>query len=301
MLNGLFRREILMKRAIVLLLALCMFGLFGYGCDDNTNTGDICSESVSNVANTREARLYYPCTINGTVGATTMSSGYTGTYGDVEWLSEAVVEAGFVVLAFTPTSEWGMVSGWRDAHKSCIAKLKDINNSHSVLKGKIDTGKLSTCGHSKGGGGSLWASSQLQGELRTTIGMAPYSEGFADSALNSVTAATFIQAGASDTLATNSMTRGEYSGLGNISKKYAEYTGYDHLAWANATGSKADRLSSDIIAWMKYYMNGDNSQAETIADQSGTGRFEWVDKGNDGGSYNDDDGSDNDDNPIGCN
>lgn len=83
--------------------------------------------------------------------------------------------------------------------------------------------------------------------------MAPYEEGFYDSTLGSITAATFIQAGASDTLATNSMTRGGYGGLSsNISRMYVEYTGYDHLAWASATGSTATRLSGDIIALMKY-------------------------------------------------
>jgi len=263
------------KKSFSLLLALFLIILAAYACDGGGS--NVCTEAVYFVPNTSEAQLYYPCNISSPTGATTMSSGYTGYYDDVDWLSEAVADAGFVVLAFTPTNNWGLVSGWRDAHKSCIDELKDINNSHSVLQGKIDTSKLSTCGHSKGGGGSLWASSQLQGNLRTTVGMAPYEEGFIDSTLGSITAATYIQAGSLDTLATNSMTRGEYSGLGNISKMYVEYTGYDHLAWANATGSTADRLSGDIIAWMKYYMDGDASYASTLANSSGTSRHEWID------------------------
>jgi hypothetical protein len=164
-----------------------------------------------------DAELYYPNTISGTVGATTMSAGYTQALGNVEWLSRKVAESGYVVLAFTPTNNLGMVSGWRDAHKNCITKLKNINSNHSVLRGKINTAKLQTCGHSKGGGGSLWASSELTTQLKTTVGMAPYQEGFYDSTLGSVTAATFVQAGGSDTLATNSMTRGEYSGLSSRS------------------------------------------------------------------------------------
>lgn len=264
-------------KQIMALIVLSVAALIGFGCDGGSST--ITSENVYGVSNTSEAVLYYPNSITGTVGATTMSSGYTGTLDDVEWLSEAVANAGYVVLAFTPTNNYGMVSGWRDAHKSCITKLKDINSNHSVLRGKINTSKLSTCGHSKGGGGSLWASSQLTSQLKTTVGMAPYEEGFYDSTLGTITAATFIQAGAADTLATNSMTRGEYSGLStNISRMYVEYTGYDHLAWASASGSTASRLSGDIIAWMKYYMDGQTSYATTLSNTSGTSRHEWVNK-----------------------
>ncbi len=270
-----------MKKPFVTLLVLSMLTFFGYGCDTGSSNG-ICTESVSGIGSTSAAKLYYPCDLSGATGATTMSSGWTGGLEDIEWLSQRVSEAGFVVLAFTPANRYGMVSQWRDAHKNTIARLKSINSSHAALKGKIDTNKLNTCGHSKGGGGSLWASSQLTGQLKTTVGMAPYREEFSNNTLGTITAATFIQAGAGDTLATNSMTRGEYGGLGNISKKYVEYTGYDHMAWANASGTSADRMAGDIIAWMKYYMNGDTSQKNVIADRSGTSNFEWVDLGNGG-------------------
>jgi hypothetical protein len=265
------------NKKFLVLLALSIIAMAGFGCDGGTS--GITSENVTGVSDTSEAVLYYPTSISGTVGATTMSSGYTGTLDDVEWLSQLVAQSGYVVLAFTPTNTLGMVSGWRDAHKSCIARLKTINSNHSVLRGKINTSKLSTCGHSKGGGGSLWASSQLTTQLKTTVGMAPYEEGFYDSTLGTITAATFIQAGASDTLATNSMTRGEYSGLStNISRMYVEYTGYDHLAWASASGSTASRLSGDIIAWMKYYLDGQTSYSSTLSNTSGTSRHEWVNK-----------------------
>lgn len=277
-----------MKKTMALLLTLSMIALFGYGCDDN----GVCTESGGYVYGTSDTELYYPCSISGTVGATTMSAGYTQTLNNVDWLSERLAEEGFVVLAFTPTNTLGFVSGWRDAHKNAIDRIRSINSTHSTLRGKIDEGKLQTCGHSKGGGGSLWASSQLQGALKTTVGMAPYREEFLNSTLGSITAATFVQAGGSDTLATNSMTRGEYDGLGDISKMYVEYTGYGHLAWDGASGSTADRIAGDIIAWMRYYMDGDTSYASTLSNTSGTSRHEWVDKIG---------GDDGDDGNTGCN
>jgi len=265
-----------MKKSLSVILSLSLIALFGYGCDGGSGT--ITVEDPGYISGTSDAELYYPNTISGTVGATTMSAGYTQALGNVEWLSRKVAESGYVVLAFTPTNNLGMVSGWRDAHKNCITKLKNINSNHSVLRGKINTAKLQTCGHSKGGGGSLWASSELTTQLKTTVGMAPYQEGFFDSTLGSVTAATFVQAGGSDTLATNSMTRGEYSGLSSrISRMYVEYSGYGHLAWDGATGTTASRISGDIIAWMKYYMDGQTSYASTLSNTSGTARHEWVD------------------------
>jgi hypothetical protein len=264
-----------MRKSFAVILSLSLIALFGYGCDGGTST--ITEEDAGIISGTIDTQLYYPTTINGTTGATTMSAGYTQALGNVEWLSRKLAETGYVVLAFTPTNNLGYVDGWRDAHKNCIAKLKDINNNHSKLKGKINTAKLQTCGHSKGGGGSLWASSDLTTQLKTTIGMAPYEEGFFDSTLGTITAATFVQAGGSDTLATNSMTRGEYGGLSTrVSRMYVEYTGYDHLAWDSATGDKASRISGDIIAWMKYYMDGQTSYASTLSNTSGTAQHEWV-------------------------
>lgn len=264
--------------------------MFAYGCDGGT-TGGVCSEAI-NVSNTSGARLFYPCNISGKVGATTTSSGYLGTYQSVNWLSNRIAGAGFVVLSFTPANQYGLVQQWRAGHKSCIAKLQQLASSHAKLAGKIDTNNLQTCGHSKGGGGSLWAASDLKGTLKTAVGMAPYNgdisgtgvatEGPQGTAIREVTAATFIEAGAADSLATNTMTRSEYRFLGNISKKYVEYQGLGHMAWAAATGNTADRLANDIIAWMKYYMYGDTSQKSTISNQSGVNQYNWVDKGTSG-------------------
>ncbi len=265
-----------MKNRTILHLTLLLaasLALLSYACE--IPGGDVCEESIR-VSNTGGARLYYPCNISQPAAATTLTSGYLGTYSSVQWLSRDLAGAGYVVLAATPSNQYGMVAQWRDAHKSCIAELKDLNQSHRTLRGKINTSALQTCGHSKGGGGSLWASSQLQGELKSTIGMAPWQEQFSDRDLRSIASSTFIQAGAGDTLATSSMTRGEYNALpDNISKAYIRYTNTDHMSWATG-GSNQNRLSRDVIAWMKYYLDDDPSQESYISDRSGTTMHEWV-------------------------
>lgn len=248
------------KKQVITLLACALMALSGYGCDGDGSGGGVCTETIQGIGSTSKAKLYYPCNISGPVGATTMSGGFMERLATVEWLSNDIARAGYVVLAFTPSNPLGMVSQWRDAHKNCIEKLKSFNASHERLKGKIDTGKLSTCGHSKGGGGSLWASSELRGELATTVGMAPWMEEFSPDDLGTISAATFIQAGANDTLAINAMTRKEYGGLSSsIDKCYYEYSDMGHMAWANASGETATTLSGDIIQWMNYYMNGQGS------------------------------------------
>lgn len=270
----------LFKSQIIVLLVLSMVAFFGYGCDTGSSSssgsssgssssgpvpgGRVCTEDGGYVSGTSDTELKFPCNISRPTGATTLTSGYTGTLSQVRWLAEDLAEAGYVVLSFTPTNTLGMVSGWRTAHKNCVSRLQTLNTSHSVLRGKIE--KLSTNGHSKGGGGSLWASSELRGTLATTVGMAPYQEGFSDSTLRTITAATLIQAGSSDTLASGSMTRGEYNGVGAANKCYATYSG-GHMLFA----SNAPSVSRDTIAWMGYYMYGIGSPPSSCSGSSSGG------------------------------
>lgn len=257
-----------MKAKSAVLLALLMCALFANGCD-------VCTSNTT-VVGTMDADLYYPCNSSGPLPATTMMSGFMGTNEQVAWLARDVAASGYVVLALTPTNTLGMVSGWRDDHKAGIRKLKDLNNS-GVLRGRIDTSKLSVCGHSKGGGGALWAADQLGGELASAVGMAPYQEQFFN--LSGVRAATLIQAGAMDTLANGLMTRSEYSDLPNsISKGYFTYS-VGHMAWASNNPS----LSRDIIAWYDYYLKCDDSARSTL---SGLGN-DWNDRGNCSGTGTD--------------
>lgn len=250
----------LSRKHFALVLALSIITLIGWGCDGGGGAAGVCTENIRGIGQTSAARLYYPCNISAPTGATTMTGGFMETLDYVSWLSNDIANSGYVVLAFTPTNIMGMVNQWKNAHKNSINKLREINNNHSKLRGMIDLGKLQTCGHSKGGGGALWASAELGGQLKTTIGMAPWMEGFNAGTLRTVSSATLIQAGGSDSLAVASMTRSEYNGLGNIPKCYAQYPGYGHMAWAMASGAQADTLSGDILDWMDYYMNGQGSR-----------------------------------------
>ncbi len=277
-------------KPILILLVLTLITLLSFGCDTPSTpsggcdtptpgNGGVCTESVR-VNNTSEAKLYYPCDISSPVGATTMSSGWTATLHDISFLSDAVVKEGFVVLAMTPSNQMGMVTQWRQGHKACIQKLKDLNSSHNVLRGKIDTNKLQISGHSKGGGGTLWAAAELGSGVRSAIGMAPYQgTEYNLSELRSMKAATFIQAGGvADTLATPAMTKREYDALPNgISKCYKRHGNWGHLEWANDYPSFHTQLISEYLGWTKYYLADDPSGAQAVESRdAGVNAYEWI-------------------------
>lgn len=276
-----------MKKAIVFLSAVSVFALIAYAC---VAPSGVCSENGGSVSGTSATKLYYPCDISRATGATTMSSGFGGNLNAVQWLSNLLAEEGFVVLAFTPSNNMGPVSGWRDAHKNCIARLQALNSNHSKLAGKIDLSKLQTCGHSRGGGGALWAAADLRGTLKTTVGMAPWQT-FTGNPLATVSAAALVQAGSSDSMAVSSMTQGAYNLLGNISKAYIVYNGLGHVAWSAASGNTASTLANGVIAWMRYYMDRDASYKDDIANPSGSSSHEWIDLSGGGGSTSSSSGS----------
>lgn len=288
----------LKTQAALSLLILCL-ALIAFGCENqnsgcgNTNggtnttptpVGKVCTESVS-VNSTSGAKLYYPCNPSKPVAASTLTSGTAGTWESVEWLSTDIAGAGYVVLAFTPNNNNGLVPQWTNGHVAAIDKLKQLNSTHSVLRGKIRTDAIQVAGHSKGGGGALHAAIQRNSEIASVVGMAPYSKLFGTGSeeypvnqLSRVRAAVLIQSGGdSDKNSPPYVTREQYDALPNgISKAYHRFDSYGHMAWgARGSESQHARASRDIIAWMKYYLDNDRSQASYIQDPSQKGVNLW--------------------------
>lgn len=288
------KKNQLLQTQAALLLFVSFFALIAFGCESQdsgcgntppTPVGKVCTESVT-VNRTSGAMLYYPCNISRPAAASTLTGGTACTWETVEWLSTDMAAAGYVVIAFTPINKnSGLVPRWTDGHLAAIDKLKQLNDTHSVLRGNIRTDALQVAGHSKGGGGALHAAIQRSGEIASVIGMAPYSKLFGTGEeeypvdqLSRVSAAVLIQSGGdNDKNSPPYVTREQYDALpNNISRAYHRFDAYGHMAWA-ARGPEDQhaKLSREIIAWMKYYLDNDRSRAGDIQDPSQKGVNIW--------------------------
>jgi len=295
------KNHILKPQAAFLFLALVL-ALIAFGCETQdpgcgttvpttptTPTTPIaykvCTENLS-VSSTSEAKLYYPCNLSKPTAASTLTSGTAGTCRSVEWLAQDMTTAGYVVLSFTPVNNNGLVPQWTNGHLAALQKLKQLNNTHSVLKGKIRTDALQLAGHSKGGGGALDAAINNSTDIASIIAMAPYTKLFGTGTaeypvrqLSRVNADVLIQSGgSSDRNSPPRITREQYDALPNsISKAYHRFPSYGHMTWATIGDANAHvRLSKEIIAWMRYYLDGDLSQASIIEDPSQKDVNLWV-------------------------
>lgn len=260
-----------MKKRITLLLAISLIAFMSLGCDP-------CVEDVTGIDGTTAAKLYYPCRILKPIPATTMSSGWLAGLYTVEWISEAIAQKGYVVLAFTPANRAGLVTVWEDAHKNTFRKLKEINRSHATLAGKIDESKLQITGYSKGGGGSLAAAADLGDEVASVLTFAPYwGEEYPLDSLRSMKAAVFITAGGdADILATPAMTRKQFDAMpGTISKLYRRHDSWGHLAWLGGS-EKDETILNEIAAWMNYYLKENQSGESILSDRTDIGDYEWI-------------------------
>lgn len=284
------KKKVLWWSLLCIFLGLTVGGVLTNAFSDNDSPLESTSETESAcssdtvVSNTSSATLYYPCVISEPLPATTLMSGNAATHQVLEWLASQMVVNGFVVLGMTPLNKFGLDSGWRNAHLSGIAKLKSLNSGSDLLKGKadllkgkIDIDKLQLCGHSKGGGGALWAADMLGSEVKSVIAMCPWQEEFFN--LSGIRAATLIQSGGSDIYATHEMTFGEYNMITKgISKAYFEYPDAHHFSWGIlGSDSHHPAIGSDVVAWMKYYLKGDKSQRSKLSNSIGKSTHFWED------------------------
>lgn len=259
---------------------LCVFLVLGvkvacYFVFRDNGPFPVCTAKAA-VSSTKAATLYYPCTITEPIPATTLTSGYGARHYALGWLARQIASNGFIVLGMTPLDRLGRNKAWRDAHLAGIDKLKRLNSDSDLLRGKIAIDKLQVCGHSKGGGGALWAADILGSELKSIIAMCPWQEGF--TSLSGIQTPTLIQGGVDDVYVTHEMTSDEYSMLPEgISKAYFEYTSATHFSWGFilSTGRLHPLLGSDIVAWMKYYLKGDRSQHSRLSSATGKSSHIW--------------------------
>ena len=134
-----------------------------------------CQHQAANNANYSEAVFFYPCNVQAPLPAITLTGGYTNSYRNLQWLTDALVNAGYIVLAITPNDKFGGVYEWKTAHIGGYQSLLGENDKEgSFLYQRVDAHRIGMGGFSLGGGGSLLAASELEKRIKTVLALSPF-------------------------------------------------------------------------------------------------------------------------------
>jgi len=209
------------------------------------------------------ALVWYPCSPGSArFAATTLTSGYTGTYSAISYLADHLVTHGYIVFAMTPKNRFGSNASWTAAHKAGIAMLKAENlrpatkERPNPIRGKVDTARLQIMGHSKGGGAALLAAADLGSGIKSVQALEPYID-FAYNLRNTRARINCIT-GTKDTIALPDQVIGMYNSLpDSVDRTLMYFLGMDHLTFTD-TGDEKQKARSTryITAFMKYHLDG---------------------------------------------
>ncbi|MGD9211344.1 MAG: hypothetical protein PVI90_11235 [Desulfobacteraceae bacterium] len=246
-------------------------------CDitgDNGCNYDV-GRSVYSQGDRLSAKIFYPCNIDelSNVGATTLTSGMTGSKENMYWLAQPIADAGMVVVTVSATDNM-TVEGYETAQKTGHGILMEENDNHnSPIYGKI--GNYGLMGYSKGGGGAINAASDLDTQVKSCIALAPWGA----NKQKNMRAATLILTGTADTITPATMGLSYYHGLPDISKAYGSVENGSHFFWVSNNDS--GEIEDLIIGWLKYYLEDDESYLSDIQNRDDEFTdYEYIDSNN---------------------
>lgn len=276
----------------------CDGGSCSSSVDDPSQTGphSVCTyTSGLSDGGYSSAIVHYPCSLSGTVGATTLTGGYTNTKEQMAWLGSHVASHGFIVIAMTPTNRYGGTSVWQTAHRSGHAKLlSETNRSASPIYGHVDPARTQIMGFSKGGGGTLRAAEDLGTSIATAQALAPWMESSLRYTNWDIDVPTVMYTGEDDTIAQHAYVRTFFDNLPtNIDRLFVRFDDASHTQWyGNDSSSNAkdrSRFKTHVVAWMKVYLDGDSGYQSYIdgSDYSSQASAGWYQNPNGSGTSDD--------------
>ncbi len=229
------------KWLVLLVSSLAVLFFLTSGCD--TGGGGVSS-----------SRLFMPSG-SGVTGAVTVSGGMTNTKEQMYWLANALQQGGIIALAISASNNMA-VSGYEAAHRRGVEMIKSNSQIHSRL------GKIGIMGFSMGGGAVVNLGNMA--DVDAVVAMAPYMP----NPRSGHHAATMILTGTGDTIAPASMGAGAYRRLPqSVPRLYGSVRGVSHMHWMTS-GSKGAEVDY-IVAWAKFYLNGDQSAYNVFANGGG--------------------------------
>lgn len=182
------------------------------------------------------AVMYYPESAPLPLAVIVFAPGYTATKENYTKLGEIFASHGFAMMLTTPTNTNADQPPERGKDLvAAVARIKTENErAGSPLQGKLAYDRVCVTGQSMGGGGSLWAASELGDKVRCAVPLQPWQPG---QRFAMITAPTLFIAAESDTIAGVAQNaRVHYDSIPNsVEKIFAEFKGADHYLTTNRT------------------------------------------------------------------
>ena len=197
----------------------------------------------------------------------------------MSWWGRHLASHGFAVLTLD-TNELRDDPSLRAA--ALMAAVEVLRNESDrmggILRGKILKDRMAIMGHSMGGGGTLLAANSHSNELKAAI---PFTPWLPDGSFSEVAVPTLVIAGEMDRIAPvvdHALPHFE-SLSDDIPKMYLEIKGGNHFIANTDVGD--ERLTPNIdvhdlvgamgVAWLKLYVDGDESYREIVFSEMSAG------------------------------
>ena len=245
--------------SIVIFVISCLLLM---GCDNTTLP---CSFEVPDStypnSDLASALIVYPCnidSIDGPIGATTLSGGIYNTKEDMYWIAEYLRDEGDLIVIAMSASNNTTVNSYEKAQKAGVNILKELNRtSGNQIYQKV--GKIAVMGWSMGGAGALHTANDMGDEISAAIALAPWNA----YNLSGISVPTAILVGGADVVAPPTMALNTYRSLPDVPKSFAKIDGKSHQYWKNnSNGGETGKIY--ILSWLKYYLSDDDSYYDTL-------------------------------------
>jgi dienelactone hydrolase len=203
--------------------------------------------------------LYYPTNAPPPFAVVAFAPGYTATKDDYkDFLGPLLASHGIVILLTTPTNtDADQPPARGDDLEAALKHLVAENEREgSPVKGKLAADRACITGQSMGGGGTLWAATDLGDMIRCAVPLQPWQPG---QSFDKIVAPTMFIAAQNDTVAGVAQNAKYFydSMPGSTIKYYVEFAGADHFLTTNDLGTAYDVQSKYMIAFYKVYLEDD--------------------------------------------
>lgn len=253
------------------ILPLCFLLL---GCFASLNAqADTCQQEMPKTDQYSEAILFYPCGLTSKAPSLTLTAGYSNTYRNLQWMTDTLVDEGYIILAMTPADKYGDVYEWKAAHMVGQQTLQNENQRDtSPIHQLVDRENLGMVGFSMGGGGALLAASEMKTSVKAVVAHAPFLLK-PERQLIDIKSPTMIIAAAKDLLVTTESVIEIYNQVQRSANDnlLAIYSEGRHVHWYHPKYIEyKPEYAKQTIRWLDLHLKNDLTQIEPLSNLNKT-------------------------------